>query len=258
MSEFREVMGNKLQSLNKMIERPRKTVYCFPDSCIQKVIVLAPHPDDETLGCGGVIYSLQQKGADVAVILATDGNSGSRIEDIKRVRAEEFQAAVSVLGVSNTYKLGYPDGSLCKYEDSAAKDISKIFDREKPDLVFTPYIFDFNPDHVSTSSILKKCISMDNRLLIAMYEVWTPILHPDCYYNISDVFNMKLLAIKCYESQERYYGIREKAIALNSFRARMSMRRNVMYMEAFRLFHPQDYIEAVEVLSEIASMSEEL
>ncbi|MHB1392554.1 MAG: PIG-L deacetylase family protein [Clostridia bacterium] len=246
----------KLRSFSKIVERPEKVVYSFPSTSIQRALVLTPHPDDETLGCGGTAYSLYQKGVKVSVVLATDGNSSFRDENIAHIRSKEFQSAAKILGFSNTYLLGYPDGKLNEYQDSAEKRIREIINEEKPDIVFTPYVFDLNPDHVSTSNILKNCINPEDRLVIVMYEVWTPILHPDCYYNISNVFDIKLSAIQCYESQERYYGIRDKAIALNSLRARLSMRRNVMYMEAFKLFNPQEYIDAIEVLTEIATMSE--
>lgn len=79
---------------------------------------------------------------------------------------------------------------------------------------------------------------------IAMYEIWTPITYPNCLVDVSLQYEIKKEALCCYRSQESYYGIYEKTIALNALRAKLSMRKQVDYMECFKLLDPENYAEA--------------
>lgn len=234
--------------LKKIVGFDSKVMYSLPEIKDKRVLVLAPHPDDETLGCGGTICNLREKGIEVAVLLITDGSGGGRSEGMSGIRLQEFKKAVQILCCNSNFCMGFQDGSLESSKDALRDALSQFICNYNPDVIFSPYIFDVNMDHFVTSLILSDCIETHQNVIIAMYEIWTPILYPNCYLNISQVFDKKLAASRCYESQEKYYKIIDKAISLNMLRARLSMRRNVEYIEAFKCFSSKDYRNIVNYL----------
>lgn len=236
--------------LKKIVGLDSKVMYSLPEITNKRVLVLAPHPDDETLGCGGTICNLRGKDIKVAVLLITDGSGGGRNEGMSALRLNEFEKAMGTLGCDNKFCMGFQDGSLESSKDAFRDGLSEFIFNYNPDIIFSPYIFDINSDHVVTSLILADCIENHQNVIIAMYEIWTPMLYPNYYLNISQVFDRKLAAIRCYESQEKYYKIIDKAMYLNMLRSRLSMRRNIEYIEAFKCFSSKDYRDMVIHLRE--------
>lgn len=230
--------------LKNIILNGYKVKYTFPVKNMTSVLVIAPHPDDETLGCGGTILRLHQEGAKTAVLLMTDGNSDRKGCDISSTRIKEFERATEIIKFDKVFTLSYPDGKLGEHRSQAKERVEQIIHETNPDLIFTPYFLDMNKDHISTNLIIKDASACFNTN-IAMYEIWTPILYPDCYMNVSDTFDKKLAAIECYKTQEAYYHIKDKSVILNSLRAKLSMRRNIKFMEAFQVFAMQDYIQII-------------
>lgn len=230
--------------LKNIIFNKYKVKYTFPVKDMTSVLVIAPHPDDETLGCGGTILRLHHEGSKTAVALMTDGNSGRKGSDISNIRNNEFARATKIIGFDEIFTLPYPDGKLLEHRTQAKEKIAEIMDETNPDLIFVPYFLDLNNDHISTNLILRDAVAGFDAD-IAMYEIWTPILYPDCYINVSETFEKKLAAIECYQTQEAYYQIKDKSVMLNSLRAKLSMRCNIKFMEAFQVLSTQDYIQTI-------------
>lgn len=112
----------------------------------QRVLVISPHPDDETIGAGGYIAVAREAGAEVRIVLVTDGNKHGQ----GNVRHVEFDNATRVLGVSETdlVFLDFPDGSLLREGGSALKSaLQTEVDSFHPDVVVYPDQRDANPDH---------------------------------------------------------------------------------------------------------------
>lgn len=217
----------------------------------KKAMILAPHPDDESLGCGGTVRLLSENSCNVSIVLMTDGKDKSLGQDLSKVRMDEFNSAISLLGCNKTICLGFPDGDLSLYVADAAEKLSKILVSEEPEIIFLPYILDFNPDHRYLNLILSMSLGKNRNIYIAMYEVWTPIIYPDCYVDVTKEYDKKLAAIRCYSSQEEHYKIADKAKLLNGLRAKLSMRRNVIYIEAFKTFTNEDYCNIIRGLAKI-------
>src|SRR4030065_2216815 len=109
----------------------------------KKVLVLAPHPDDETLGCGGTIALYVLNGAEVQSAIISDGGKISNEftdEEINIVtmRKKESLAAAKILGIQQTHFLGYPDGELRKYKDEIQQKLEDIIEEFNPDIIFSP------------------------------------------------------------------------------------------------------------------------
>ena len=235
-------------ALKALLMPEEKITYTLPLDKGDNALIISPHPDDETLGCGGAIIKLLSSSVNVAVALLTDGNGGGRIKDISRIRKEEFTRARSVLGYSTFDIWDYADGQLVSYQEELVEQIRRILYEHAPKLVLTPYLLDHLNDHQTANIALAQALksASQTNLVVGMYEIWTPMANPNCYLNITDEYSQKRMAMKCYQSQEEYFGIIDKAEALSTFRARLSMRRKVEHMECFKLLEAKKYIEMVE------------
>jgi LmbE family N-acetylglucosaminyl deacetylase len=114
----------------------------------QRILVFSPHPDDETIGAGGYIAQSILKGADVRVVLVTNGDKDHN----EAIRYSEFKKATGILGVpeSNLVFLDFPDGKLASQNQTGLQTALRIqIDRYQPDIVIYPHPRDSNPDHAA-------------------------------------------------------------------------------------------------------------
>jgi len=124
-------------------------------ACAQRpAIVLAPHPDDETLGCGAAICRKLDAGSRVAVVLATDGrhsHHSARLgpDELVGKRMAEFREACARLGVPehDLHLLGYEDGTLDDRTDSLTDEVAALIARYDPAELLVPDATDGHPDH---------------------------------------------------------------------------------------------------------------
>jgi len=122
------------------------------------IAVFSPHPDDETTAVGGYVRTAILKGANVWIVLVTDGNK----HHLKNVRYSEFNAATSTLGVPANHLifLNYPDGKLARKDpNKLIADFTKSIVSIRPDIVFIPHPKDRHPDHRTTSIAVEKAIT---------------------------------------------------------------------------------------------------
>ena len=181
----------------------------------KKVLVIAPHPDDETLGVGGSIAKFAEKGYEVFVLIVSGHLPPLYKRDDYEKTVAEALLAFNILGVTKSKFLEIPAtmiGDRPLFETNAK--ISNIVNEFKPNIVFCPYP-DRHIDHrlvfdsvmVSTRPIgFGKNIEM-----IAAYETlsethWNaphiePNFTPNWVVDISDHLDKKLDAMKCYKSQ---------------------------------------------------------
>lgn len=212
----------------------------------KKILVIAPHPDDETLGCGGTIARLTAMGAKVKIVLCTD--DALEVEG-KSVRLEEFQLAINQLGHSQVFYMGEKDGTLKVNSERIESKLSHLISKEEIDWIFIPYILDVNEDHKAVANSIGKCLKGVKKINVAMYEVWTPILYPNLYIDITDTYTSKEKAVKCYKTQEIIYGIKEKVEGLDHLRTNLLMKKGYRHVEAFKFFPSEIFVKLVAVLT---------
>jgi LmbE family N-acetylglucosaminyl deacetylase len=120
------------------------------------VLVLSPHPDDETIACGLLLAATAARGDRVSVALATDGGLGwfgdgpaPPPDEVAAVRSAEWHLALDILGVERgaRHELALPDGDLGAHEAAAAAAVSRILADEAPSRVFLPSPDDLHADH---------------------------------------------------------------------------------------------------------------
>lgn len=136
----------------------------------KKIVVFAPHPDDETFGCGGTIAKKLSEGYDVLIVVMTDGRyaflnvlgieSDPTPEQLKEIRKEELKRAARHLGVPETKLifLEFVDGTLADREKEAEEKVVEILSKNRPDEVYLPSKRDGHPDHRATYRIVKNSI----------------------------------------------------------------------------------------------------
>lgn len=136
----------------------------------KSILVFAPHPDDETLGCGGTIAKKSSEGYEVIVVVLTDGrhafskvlgiDSDPTPEELKQIRREETMRAIATLGIpkENLFFLDFEDGMLGKHEKEIEEKIMEIMKKYPPVEVYFPSAKDYNPDHQATNRIVKQSI----------------------------------------------------------------------------------------------------
>jgi LmbE family N-acetylglucosaminyl deacetylase len=211
----------------------------------EKVVVLAPHMDDETIGCGGAIARHVKAGASVHVIFLTDGRAGSselsRLSgearrtkelDLMRVRKDEARGALHTLGVSDMVFLDVEDGQL-ETAPQTSQRLREILDRIRPDIVYVPCFLEEHPDHRAASRLLLEATrgSTHNFQCFA-YEVWTP-LFPNCLIKIDDVKDIKMEALAHYQSQLKDADYLHTALSLNAYRSAGFVNGYGKFAEAF-------------------------
>lgn len=142
----------------------------------RRALVLAPHPDDETLACGGTLAALVARGCAVRVLVVTDGD-GAKVDlapdELRRRRRAEVTAACAALGADPPSFLGLPDGDVATHVPALAERIAGELTASGPDLVLLPWFGDEHPDHVSVNHALADAATTAEPLVLAG-ETWTP------------------------------------------------------------------------------------
>src|SRR5262249_40000132 len=168
----------------------------------ERLLVLAPHPDDEVIGCGGLVALHLRDGRRVRVVVATDG--GEAGEPAERQR--ESKAALASLGSAQIEFLNFPDRHLAESGSFAAalRDILVDF---RPDLIAAPSAIEIHPDHLALTRALCEVIARDAALFadlavarVAFYEVSHP-LRPNALVDITGVADAKYAAIAMHATQ---------------------------------------------------------
>ncbi len=142
----------------------------------QSAVVFAPHPDDETLGCGGTILRMRQQGADVRIVFMTDGSASHRhlmpVEALAAQRKTEAMAAAAALGVlpEAVHWLGFPDGELFAHLAVAVPQVRTLLAEAQPEAVFIPHRLDPPADHRATTEIVWSVLGRGVR--VYEYPVW--------------------------------------------------------------------------------------
>ncbi|MEO7288212.1 MAG: PIG-L family deacetylase [Jatrophihabitantaceae bacterium] len=149
-------------------------------SASHSVLVLAPHPDDETLGCGGRILLARRAGQLVTVVVATDGAASHGAgeagrDELRALRSAELAAATARLGLvpADLIELGHPDGQLAQHRDQLADQLSRLLATIRPDEVYCTSAWESHPDHASAAIALRQAVrQLDYRPRLFEYPIW--------------------------------------------------------------------------------------
>ncbi|MGH3898850.1 MAG: PIG-L deacetylase family protein [Pseudonocardiaceae bacterium] len=195
---------------------------------VQRVLMVAAHPDDVDFGSAGTVATWTGAGIEVFYCLVTDGDAGGFDPQVPRsaigaIRQDEQRKAAATLGVSDVEFLGYPDGRLM-VSFELRRDITRAIRRTRPDRVVIPSphrdlrsLYGSHPDHQAAGEAALCAVYPDARNPFAhpellaeegleahtVPEVWVVSANDraDHYIDITDTFDRKIAALRAHTSQ---------------------------------------------------------
>ncbi len=191
-----------------------------PSGLLKKVLVIAAHPDDEILGCGGTIAKHVRRGDEVSFLFLADGvTSRLECESNDLVERESMsKLAAECLGVTSVFSFQFPDNML----DSVplldvVKKIEEVLETTQSEVVYTHFGNDLNIDHeIVNQATLTACRPIPDQTVkeIYCYEVlsstnWSSSCKssftPNLFIDISDTYKIKEESLKFYDEEMRAY-----------------------------------------------------
>ena len=219
----------------------------------KRVLLLAPHPDDETIGCGGTLALHAAAGDSVRVLILTNGAKGDMSGRFDRnayiaIRQQETLAACASLGLSDVTFWPYEDRELAN-AGTVISDMASQINAYLPDLIYAPSPLEFHPDHRAAAVFIQAAVKLcrtDADLLF--YEVGQP-LQVDILVDITRVLDKKIQALYQYRSQLEERPYNDVALALNRFRS-LTLPEEVTHAEGFIRYRPSGLNAGVANLTE--------
>lgn len=206
----------------------------------RKVLVIAPHPDDEIFGCGGAVALHRQAGVSVLVVILTGGeifgNPGDRLQ-------ESLEAARWV-GSPAIDSWGQPDRGLACTEALVERMVKCIEDFEA-DLIYAPSPWEIHPDHrQATWLVIESIQRVAHDVRLAFYEIGAP-LRPNVLLNITPVKSAKEKAMQAFSSQQALQDFSGQIQALNKYRT-YTLPNSVEAVEAYWLLESKEWTQLVK------------
>jgi LmbE family N-acetylglucosaminyl deacetylase len=204
----------------------------------ENVLVIAPHPDDESIGCGGTVCLHGGRGDRVDVVFLTSGECCTDDlppETLRRIREAEAGEACRVLGVEAADFLRLPDLGLAGEVERAAGLLRPVLEGRAPGVIYLPHPGESHPDHAAALPIVRAALAPSAARArlpeLQCYEVWSPLTRPDWVEDVSAVMPRKLRAVRCYRSQLRLFRYDHAVRGLNRYRGILA--GGSRYAEAF-------------------------
>lgn len=219
-----------------------------------RVLVLAPHYDDEVLGCGGLLVDLSAGDARVHVLFLSDGRgtadeSGEDVDTHVQRRRAEADGACEALGVSSSSDLRLPDGSLHQHQDELVEGLGTALLEHRPELLLVPSPLEASSDHRAAFAAVHRLLGGlrdGDELFDAMRDIrvllWEAnrLLYPDVLVDVGEHLGTIEQAMACYESQEALHPYLQAAIGMRKYRA-FTLGPDVRAAEAFRSLRLDDF-----------------
>lgn len=219
------------------------------------ILVVAAHPDDEVLGCGGTMTRLAREGHPVRIAILAEGMSSRYAqredadqEQLRHLHARAQQAAD---------KVGAKELVLCKLPDNrldtvplldVVKAVEELVTRFRPEVIYTHHPGDLNVDHgVVHRAVLTATRPMSGQCVrdIYAFEVpssteWAfqrlePSFRPNVFVDIADSLDTKIAALACYDTETRKFPHPRSAEALRAIATRWGSVAGLQAAEAFEL-----------------------
>lgn len=218
---------------------------------MNKILVIAAHSDDETLGMGATIARHVANKDEVRLITMTDGvsaretpNHGNSPHDSERLTS--LQQAAKTLGISKVYSFNFPDN---KMDSVALLDVIKVIEgvisKYSPSIIYTHSSCDLNIDHLTThKAVMTACRPQPSSSVksIFCFEVrsateWQPNsmaqFTPNYFVDITDFIEIKMTALDCYKQELREYPHSRSKKAIEAHAISRGTSVGYSYAEAF-------------------------
>lgn len=222
----------------------------------KSILVIAAHPDDETIGCGGAIIKHKCDGDEVNILTLTDG-VGSRLgaddNDLK-VRNDAAKSAIDILGANWIGAGNFSDNNM---DSVPILEIIKFIESFKknfyPDIIYTHSPSDLNIDHTITAKATLTAFRpepQEKYSEIRFFEIASSTdftlkqlndrFEPNLFINIKDFIDKKIEALKCYEIEMRDYPHSRSYEKIKSLAEYRGAQSGLEYAEAFEIVRKID------------------
>ena len=184
------------------------------------VLIIAAHPDDEVLGCGGSIAKFSKEGIKVTVAFLADGESSrgnsKNYDDLILNRRQNAKKALNILGCNSIEFLDYPDNRLDSIDLlTIVKSVETLIDKYKPYTIFTHFQNDLNIDHqITHKAVMTACRPQPNFCVKKMFFFEVPSstewntresFISNYYIDITTTLNAKIKSLGHYKTEMRKY-----------------------------------------------------
>lgn len=208
--------------------------YSATDISNKDALILAPHPDDESLGCGGSIIKHVNAASRIKVIFLTSGDKGdfeNRFgENYINIRKQCAFNAMEALGVKDFEFWEYGDRQIGLLKDEIESRLVKTLHDFNPSLLYAPSPLEAHPDHRASFEIAWRAAKI-SKVTLVLYEVLMAV-YPNILVDITNEIEQKKLAIEKYFTELQYNDYLSKIIGLNRFRT-ATLPQNIKYAEGF-------------------------
>jgi LmbE family N-acetylglucosaminyl deacetylase len=203
------------------------------------IVVIAPHPDDESIGPGGTLLNVSQEGARLRVVFLTSGRQGE--ED---VREREARKACDLLRAEPVF-LRHRDGQIDIAR--AAEEISALCRSEPATTVFLPFISDDHPDHGAANEVLLASMTRHDLADVEVwaYQVYSALLG-NVVVDITARIDEKDELIRAHQSQFARRDWVHYARGLAAFNSRLAQKRDQRFLEVFFVVPSHEYRSLLE------------
>lgn len=204
-----------------------------------RILIIAPHPDDECIGPGGILALYPHL---CKVVVLTDGRQGQgdvAPETEKEIRKREFVNEMREAGIAGYSMLDYEDGSLMQHTECLETVDLTLYTK-----IFVTGIHDGHPDHTAACISLRKALANQSvqEVEIYQYEVHSPLQQVSHMLDITNVMEKKMSFIRCHQSQLTGLAYDEMAKSLAKYRA-LQNRMGECYIETYAIMNLAESID---------------
>lgn len=218
----------------------------FPET----VLVIAPHPDDETLGCGGTILKLKAKGASVHWLIVTTMKDVSGFpQERVPVRAEEIESVQKAYGFDDVHPCSLPAAALDTLAKGKLVDaIGAVIKYVKPDCIYIPYRNDVHSDHAAVfDAAVSAAKTFRAPFVKAIYAYETlsetdfclrpddPGFRPNLYEDISEYLDQKISIMSLFDGEMGMFPFPRSEECLRALATLRGAQSNCLAAEAFMI-----------------------
>lgn len=219
-----------------------------------KNLIIAAHPDDEVLGCGGMIVNRVKKGEEVIVAILTDGTATRYKKGMAKTLSVNTMRSAKILGVSKVIFRNLPNQLLETISiTKVIQEIEKIIKEVKPEVVYTHDRGDLNRDHaVIYEATLVATRPLPGQTVKKLFTYFVPssseyndideksVFIPNVFVDIEESIDKKIRAFSSYKSEARPYPHPRSPEALRVYSRRWGLQAGIEYAEVFRLIREID------------------
>lgn len=211
----------------------------------KNIMVIAPHPDDEVVGCGGTILASLEKEIKVTIVYVTDGRYGV-IDKEANIRRKEAEAAWAPYKNIQLIYLDYEDTHITT---NLIDEFARLIESIQPEIIFTPWVLDNHVDHQITSIYLSKALAnlKEHDIQILSYEVLYP-LYANKTINITKFIDSKLNLIKAFKTQNKYLQLDEIIKIQGSLRGKHMRLKSIKSAESFFSCTVNDFVRFINII----------